>query len=859
MKKHHFPNAIAETIEERLCFKRSSDSTKSGQGKKLKQRNQESVTSNKEKKLITTFLPRKRKEKHKPEPKKKNIKTSYCISLSQPAHSSNPTLSLRQSLQKWQPPVKVQHFTSEVITHIAVNDNTDSHKTGLNNLEENDILLSQKSTEESSCTAVCGSSVRGNTNMRLLELHSTEINGKDKSSGSYIYEQEKENTVNDMKCDLNKTVVDDDDTSHYTEKSFSQQSTQENVCLINNCLVSKQENAMNSKIYDTDAQVTNATSTVQEKSVNKVIDTEDEENNTMNNIRNYSDTKEILKQSDINQSTPHENMSLTQHFTQENIQTMYSPVTVKSEMCDTDEQSTNSIGKENSINVLSVKYTEKEQDFPNDVKNGFEKRTQNHSSENLIVEKSKYHEIDVDDGMESTHSISCESPSHSFSNKCNVIEKFCENIEKIPNSTEPALQQKYISLLKSNEKEVRQYKDSSTTVTGNKSPLPLDMTLEVNSQVSKPNTDDQNVAQKNVKQSGVKRYKAITKANIDETESHKPNEDEPDQINHYPTTNIGNSMCGTENRLVTLCHSSISKIVDNSQVNIAYITNHEYVLQNLSQQNRRYTDVSSENMSPTFNQTTSAPEKIDIQSRKYNVKQNVTGSDDSNTENAIHSTVNITTQSVADSKRICKTYSLSTKICPTIDSSAMECKKQRKEIPKNNSVACQFPLKENDNLKVFLDEINENLRTSSMIATKAPYSYNVEKTVKDCLTTKNIVAPTSNLLDEDDIGLTSSQLLRIEDECRNIPGRAEAWNYSTSTPAGRCSEARIPDIASLTPVDWVKNVMEKRQKLKNVILEISRLNDMIMLMRKEVLAPKQTAQSISTGRRHGQPSGLRVS
>ncbi|XP_069682608.1 uncharacterized protein [Periplaneta americana] len=89
--------------------------------------------------------------------------------------------------------------------------------------------------------------------------------------------------------------------------------------------------------------------------------------------------------------------------------------------------------------------------------------------------------------------------------------------------------------------------------------------------------------------------------------------------------------------------------------------------------------------------------------------------------------------------------------------------------------------------------------------------------------------------------------------------RAEAWNYSTSTPAGRCSEARIPDIASLTPVDWVKNVMEKRQKLKNVILEISRLNDMIMLMRKEVLAPKQTAQSISTGRRHGQPSGLRVS
>jgi len=91
---------------------------------------------------------------------------------------------------------------------------------------------------------------------------------------------------------------------------------------------------------------------------------------------------------------------------------------------------------------------------------------------------------------------------------------------------------------------------------------------------------------------------------------------------------------------------------------------------------------------------------------------------------------------------------------------------------------------------------------------------------EDPLTTeyKHDTASHGYLLD-DDIGLTGSQLLRIEDQCQyNIQSAEEEWNY-----ASRCGEARVPDTDMLPTPKWVQDMQQKRQKLRSIIGDISRL------------------------------------
>ena len=72
---------------------------------------------------------------------------------------------------------------------------------------------------------------------------------------------------------------------------------------------------------------------------------------------------------------------------------------------------------------------------------------------------------------------------------------------------------------------------------------------------------------------------------------------------------------------------------------------------------------------------------------------------------------------------------------------------------------------------------------------------------------------------DDDIGLTGSQLLHIEDQCQyNIQSTLEEWNH-----ASKCGEARLPDTDTLPTSKWVQNVQQKRQKLRSIIGDISRL------------------------------------
>jgi hypothetical protein len=72
---------------------------------------------------------------------------------------------------------------------------------------------------------------------------------------------------------------------------------------------------------------------------------------------------------------------------------------------------------------------------------------------------------------------------------------------------------------------------------------------------------------------------------------------------------------------------------------------------------------------------------------------------------------------------------------------------------------------------------------------------------------------------DDDIGLTGSQLLRIEDQCQyNIQSTEEEWNHASS-----CGEARVPDTYTLPTPKWVQSVQQKRQKLRSIIGDISRL------------------------------------
>ena len=83
---------------------------------------------------------------------------------------------------------------------------------------------------------------------------------------------------------------------------------------------------------------------------------------------------------------------------------------------------------------------------------------------------------------------------------------------------------------------------------------------------------------------------------------------------------------------------------------------------------------------------------------------------------------------------------------------------------------------------------------------------------------KHDTASHGYLLD-DDIGLTGSQLLRIEDQCQyNNQGAEEEWNY-----ASRCGEARVPDTDMLPTPKWAQIMQQKRQKLRSIIGDISRL------------------------------------
>jgi hypothetical protein len=83
---------------------------------------------------------------------------------------------------------------------------------------------------------------------------------------------------------------------------------------------------------------------------------------------------------------------------------------------------------------------------------------------------------------------------------------------------------------------------------------------------------------------------------------------------------------------------------------------------------------------------------------------------------------------------------------------------------------------------------------------------------------KHDTASHGYLLD-DDIGLTGSQLLHIEDQCQyGIQSTEEERNHDS-----RCGEARVPDTDMLPTPMWVQNMQQKRQKLRSIIGDISRL------------------------------------
>lgn len=92
------------------------------------------------------------------------------------------------------------------------------------------------------------------------------------------------------------------------------------------------------------------------------------------------------------------------------------------------------------------------------------------------------------------------------------------------------------------------------------------------------------------------------------------------------------------------------------------------------------------------------------------------------------------------------------------------------------------------------------------------------------MTNENILNTAGhNYLLDDDIGLTGSQLLRIEDECQYKIQHTEAVRNHASF----CGEATVPDTSvlapKLPPANWAQIMQEKREKLRNIIQDISRL------------------------------------
>jgi hypothetical protein len=112
---------------------------------------------------------------------------------------------------------------------------------------------------------------------------------------------------------------------------------------------------------------------------------------------------------------------------------------------------------------------------------------------------------------------------------------------------------------------------------------------------------------------------------------------------------------------------------------------------------------------------------------------------------------------------------------------------------------------------------------SPTTATEAPNVCNLEK-INDCPPTSgNIPDTASHGYLSDDIGLTSSQLLRIEDECQYyIQNAEEVGNHPSN-----CGTARVPDTAVSAyippPPNLAQNMHEKRQKLRSIIQDISRI------------------------------------
>jgi hypothetical protein len=122
----------------------------------------------------------------------------------------------------------------------------------------------------------------------------------------------------------------------------------------------------------------------------------------------------------------------------------------------------------------------------------------------------------------------------------------------------------------------------------------------------------------------------------------------------------------------------------------------------------------------------------------------------------------------------------------------------------------------------YLYKLKDIFCKSPTIAMEAP---NILKDAgENPLSNENIPDTASHgyLLD-DDIGLTGSQLLRIEHECQHkIQSTDGVWNH-----ASICGKAIVPDTAvsapTLPPPNWAQIVQEKRQKLRSVIRDISRL------------------------------------
>lgn len=137
----------------------------------------------------------------------------------------------------------------------------------------------------------------------------------------------------------------------------------------------------------------------------------------------------------------------------------------------------------------------------------------------------------------------------------------------------------------------------------------------------------------------------------------------------------------------------------------------------------------------------------------------------------------------------------------------------------------EFLPKENEmsQSKVGLNMFKDKFCKSPTAAAEAPNVCNMRKINMNPLTYENIPDTASHgyLLD-DDIGLTGSQLLRIEDECQYNIRSAQQLNR-----ASNYGKATVPDTSVSThtapPPNWAQNMHEKRQKLRSIIQDISRI------------------------------------